>query len=306
MSYPLRIRVRHQGYVFSRRDAHEFGVADEQLRAWTASGEAVRATQGVYYIPCESLTDAAFDTETGRRKVRATLLAIGKGHFATHQSALLAWGLPFDASRDAHDVHVGRQGDRHWSRRPGVRLHRVPSGATIAECYGISAICPAFAIVQVGATIGVEAAVIAADSALHNHLISLCDLKEAVRWLSGTPGCAAVAPLSDLVDARSESPGETRLRLILRAAGVQVTPQAVIRNEAGTFVARVDLLVDDSLVIVEFDGLLKYRGEANREALVHEKRREVALQRLGYRVLRFVWADLSDPQQMLSLLRDLT
>lgn len=305
MSYPLRLRVRHQGYVFSRRDALEFGVADEQLRAWTTSGEAVRATQGVYYIPCDARAECSENSETQQRRLRATLLALGEDYFATHQSALLAWDLPVGQRDDTTDVHVGRHGDRHWSGRPGVRLHRITDRVAITIKNGIRTCSAADAIVQVGTTLGIEAATVAADAALRQSLMTAHELVEAISGARGTPGCATLAALPDLVDKRSESPGESRLRLIFRAAGVPVTPQAVIRNEAGTFVARVDLLVDNSFVIVEFDGLLKYRGEANREALVNEKRREVALQRLGYRVLRFIWSDLSDPEQMLSLLRDL-
>lgn len=120
--------------------------------------------------------------------------------------------------------------------------------------------------------------------------------------MHGVRGSAQLRALLDLVDARSESPGESRLRLIFRAAGVAVTPQAVIRDDSQGFVARVDLLVDNSTAILEFDGMLKYRGPANSEALVHEKRRELALHRLGYQVVRVVWDDLDEPERVLKLL----
>lgn len=304
MSYPLRVRVRHQGFAFTRRDALKFGASDEELRTWCRSGVIHSATQGAYYLASNSSSDLSGNDETSRRRARATLLALGGDYFATHLTALLAWELPTAAMVCDHEIHVGHTGARRWCRRAGVRLHRVSPDAAITTHHGLRTVSAAYAVAQMGAVAGVEAAVIAADAALHSQLVSLSDLDEALKALSGTPGIAGLATLLDLVDARSESPGESRTRLIFQAAGIPVTPQAVIRDEAGHFVARVDLLVDNSNVIVEFDGLLKYRGEANQEALVNEKRREVALQRLGYRVVRFVWSDLAEPDRMVGSARD--
>lgn len=306
MSYPLRIRVRLQGYVFSRRDALAFGTSDEQLRAWHAAGDVRRAGYGVYYISCGDDDDSAAAAETGRRRLRAMLLALGDGYFATHHSALLAWSLPVYPRGDFLQIHVGRLGERHWSHRPGIHLHRLSARSTVVTRDGISTVSAADAIAQVGASAGIEAAVVAADAGLHDGVVSVSEIATSVDALRGTPGCTRLRTLLELVDARSESPGESRLRLICAAAGVRVTPQVVIRDDVGHFVARVDLLVDDTAVILEFDGLLKYRGDANHEALVHEIRRETELRRLGYQVVRFTWGDLEDPQRVLALLRAAT
>ena len=304
MSYPLRIRVRHQGYAFTRQDALEFGASDEQLRAWCTAHEVRGGARGAYFLPpapggTDRFTIAA---ESERRRIRALLLVLGGGYFVTHQSALLAWDLPVDQSCSTGEIHVGHHEQRRWARRPGVRLHSVSALVPILSATGMPTVAAAYAIAQVGAGVGVEAAVVAADAALHSGLISPRELHEAVRQATGMRGCSRLAALLDLVDPRSESPGESRLRLLLRAAGVQVTPQVVIRDDDGRFVARVDLLVDGTRTIVEFDGLMKYRGEENSEALVQEKRRELALHRLGYRVVRVVWDDLADPERLLSLL----
>ncbi|MBO1754783.1 hypothetical protein [Allobranchiibius sp. CTAmp26] len=303
MSYPLRIRVRQQGYAFTRRDALEFGASDEQLRAWCHAEDVLSGAQGSYFLPPGDIDTTTSAAETQRRRIRALLLVLGDGYVVTHQSSLLAWDLPIDPSCNPTEIHLGHREGHRWSRRPGVRLHRVPAPIPITTASGIPTVAAAYAIVQVGAGVGVEAAVVPADAALRNYLASPTDLAEAVERSRGTPGCTRLATLLDLVDPRSESPGESRLRLLLRAAGVPVTPQVVIRDDAGHFVARVDLLVDGTRTIVEFDGLLKYRGAGNSEALVNEKRRELALQRLGYRVVRVVWDDLTDPDRVLSLLR---
>ncbi|MEO8850567.1 MAG: hypothetical protein ABI360_02450 [Allobranchiibius sp.] len=58
------------------------------------------------------------------------------------------------------------------------------------------------------------------------------------------------------------------------------TPQVEIRDRSSRFVARVDLALDASKVLIEFDGILKYRGQATSEELVNKKRRELALTRV--------------------------
>lgn len=94
------------------------------------------------------------------------------------------------------------------------------------------------------------------------------------------------------------------MRLLLDGAGFDVTPQRVIQTKAGDFVARVDLGLDGTPVLVEFDGMLKYRGDANSGALVAEKRRELALSRLGYIVVRVVWDDLGHPDRVIGWVRN--
>lgn len=301
MSLLLQLRIRRQGWAFSRQDALQFGATDVELRNWCASGAVVRCGHGAYFVA--DVGGGTYDAESMRRRIRAVLLALGDDYFATHQSAVAAWDLPAVASLDPGQVHIGHQGGRRWSRRNQVRLHRVRHNAPVCRSNEIRTVSAAYGIAQVGASAGLEAAVIAADAALQRGLTTISQLTDAVAEMRGSPGCSRLTTLTDLVDSRSESPGESRLRLILRASGVAVTPQVEIRDEAGRFVARVDLALDDSNVVIEFDGMLKYRGSSNSEALVNEKRRQVAIERLGYRVVRYVWADLDDPERVLTLLR---
>ena len=108
-----------------------------------------------------------------------------------------------------------------------------------------------------------------------------------------------------LVDARSESPGESRLRVHLQVAGISVVPQVVIWDEEGEFVARVDFVVEGTKVVVEFDGKVKYR-DGDGDTLFLEKRREDRLRRLGYTVVRVTWADLARPDRVIAWIRRAT
>ena len=101
---------------------------------------------------------------------------------------------------------------------------------------------------------------------------------------------------SPSTDPASESVGETRTRLLLRDLGFDVESQRVL-VDGRRFVGRVDFLVE-GIVVVEFDGLVKYAGQEGRSALAAEKARESAIVDLGYEVVRLVWADLANPAEV--------
>lgn len=98
-------------------------------------------------------------------------------------------------------------------------------------------------------------------------------------------------------DASCESVGETRTRILLQDLGYEVRSQVTISDGDGVRVGRVDFLIDD-LLVVEFDGMVKYEGAEGREALAREKAREERLSALGCIVIRLVWADLAHPDRV--------
>ena len=94
-------------------------------------------------------------------------------------------------------------------------------------------------------------------------------------------------------DHRIESVGESLLAHALRVLGIEATPQVAVATDAGTF--RADFRVDGTTVLLEFDGRVTYDQP---RALFDEKRREDALRRAGWVVLRFVWSDLFDTAEI--------
>nr|WP_255633103.1 DUF559 domain-containing protein [Demequina sp. TTPB684] len=84
-------------------------------------------------------------------------------------------------------------------------------------------------------------------------------------------------------DGRSESLLETRTRVALRAAGLQVQPQVTIPG-----VGRVDLLVEGK-VVVETDGRATHALTAAFDA---DRRRDRSALLAGYLVMRFGYADV--------------
>lgn len=130
-------------------------------------------------------------------------------------------------------------------------------------------------------------------------------LQEVAATVAGWPRSGRVSAMLAMVDGRSESVGESRLRIHLRAAGIAVVPQVVIIDHDRGFRARVDFLVEGTNVIVEFDGKVKYT-DGGPDALFAEKRREDELRRLGYTVIRVIWADLDNLKHIIARIRQAT
>lgn len=113
----------------------------------------------------------------------------------------------------------------------------------------------------------------------------------------------------EMADGRAESPGESRARVIIVLGGLEVPElQVVLRDEYG-FVARVDMLLRESRMVLEFDGMIKFMdpsitlGRNPGQIAWAEKRREDRIRALGYTVIRIVWSDLAQPDRLVAKLR---
>jgi very-short-patch-repair endonuclease len=128
-----------------------------------------------------------------------------------------------------------------------------------------------------------------ADGALRSNLV-LEDVEGALRRARGWPGVRQAREAWLHVDARAESPHESRCRVWFRDAELpEPELQVVLGDELRTF--RVDFLFREQRTVVEADGRLKYTDPA---ALWEEKVREDWLRDQGFEVVRAIWADHRD------------
>jgi hypothetical protein len=125
---------------------------------------------------------------------------------------------------------------------------------------------------------------------MHEGLLTAAALDVAVARCSGWPGIRAVREFVPLVSPLAESPLESLTRLCLVDAGVPAPElQVEIIDPADGWRCRVDMLWRAARVVLEADGKLKY---TDRE-LWREKLRQERLERLGYRVVRALWNDVT-------------
>jgi hypothetical protein len=149
-------------------------------------------------------------------------------------------------------------------------------------------------------TLPIEQAVAAGDRALAYGLVVEV-LEQALIQLGRSPGVRSARRAIQLMDARSESAGESVSRVRIISDGLPVPkPQEVIRTPAGVFVARVDFCWKKQRTVGEFDGKIKYGrllkpGQRVEDVVYEEKRREDAFRDLGWKVVRWLWEDLYRP-----------
>jgi hypothetical protein len=125
-------------------------------------------------------------------------------------------------------------------------------------------------------------AVVVVDALTHTGRFMLEELLEFARSHPGIRWVTRVARVVDLAEPLSESPMETRLRLLLVLAGLpRPRAQLIVLTDTGGFVARLDLAYEAARLAVEYDGALHWE---QRRA---DDRRRDRLRALGWTVLVF-------------------
>jgi very-short-patch-repair endonuclease len=110
---------------------------------------------------------------------------------------------------------------------------------------------------------------------------------------------ALTGRVDELAEPATESPMETRLRLLLVLAGLP-KPKVQVRlyDEHRMLIGRPDLYYPQQRLAIEYD------GATHRASLAADNRRQNRLLDAGYRILRFTAADvLSAPDSVVGLVR---
>lgn len=294
MNEMIRLLLLHNDGVASARELATLGLDCHAIRDLVRRSDLVRVRAGAFVDGATFRDATALD-----RHVLAARAMVRRmpGYALSHLSAVAVHGLPVIAA-DLGPVEVCQIGAGHSRRSGSLLVHLPVAEAEVVECAGATTVDAGVAVLQ-SAERSMRAGLVAADAAIRTGLLS----KEDLTAVAERRGCNVAAfRVARLASGLSESPGESWTRLVLAGLGLHAEQQVEIRDGRGRFVARVDFLLPEQRVIIEFDGAVKYDGAQGREALVREKRREDALRALGYRIVRLTWADLADPQQVAAAL----
>lgn len=283
----MKAVAARQGNVFSRAQALTCGYTDDQIKYLVAdqSWRRIRHGQFAETVDRSHLPPWGQRAEEHEEAVHALLNSLEPGSVAvSHQSALLLHHVPV-YGLDLSKVHVTKL-NRRIRSMPGVSCHRGELvAADLATVNGVPMTTPARAIVETGCRAPFEATVIAADAALRQGKVQPEEverlLNATVRW----PGSPKARAAFRFADGRSESVGESRLRILMADLGLPAPElQVEFADAAGQF-ARVDFYFPEFRTVVEFDGLVKY-GDSAGEVVMREKAREDRLRALGLEVVR--------------------
>jgi len=187
--------------------------------------------------------------------------------------------------------------DLHVSARAGVRLQRaILSKLDVIRRRSLPITSGLRTAVDLGCRRPLLDAVIALDMALHKRIVSLTRLRAFCEANEGAKRIAQLRRAIELAEPMTESPMETRLRMLLVMAhlprpGVQIS----LKDEQGRFLARPDLYYPEHRLALEYD------GATHRDSLAEDNRRQNRLLNAGYRLLRFTAADIyHEPQSLLA------
>lgn len=183
---------------------------------------------------------------------------------------------------------------------PGVRLSN--------GCHARAHVEPLpFVLVDTLPRSSFEAGIVALDAVLagrygYQKRVEDQHLEVVQGWLWSIDAQSQWQSMLRFADARSESPGESRSRVIIDQLGFTMPElQTTVRPRSGGL-RRLDFDWDADGVIGEFDGELKYRSEDTGQGTSvywEEKWREDEIEELTEkRFVRWRWDDLNDPLRL--------
>jgi hypothetical protein len=217
-----------------------------------------RVSHGLFLREREGLSEQ----DEHRRDLRAHLAVLPDGAVFTHVTGarLRGWRLPRLPEQVPVFAAVG--GDPPRPRRPGLicsRLRRTTP--RVEHRHGLPVDASEEILLRAARDLGLIDVSIMLESALH---LGDIDQEAMERVLaSQRPGTRLLRAAWQRASGKSQSAGETVLRLFHDAIDVQVVPQAKLYDDRGNLIGVGDLLVVGAGFVHEYD------GEVHRDKLQH-------------------------------------
>lgn len=242
---PTRLPPELAGQPFHVATALRHGITRDRLRArdLVAPFHGVRAREA----PTTVLARCA-----------AYLPRMMQGQAFSHATAAAIHGIPVPTRLERDErLHVIASAPAHPPQARGVVGHRSSRPIVVVARRGLPVVEPTLAWCQLSPILTHEDLVVAGDALVRRKrpLASIDELRDAVNRHSGRGIRALRRALND-VRGGTDSPMETRLRLMLMASGL---PEPVVghtvRFENGDFVGTPDLAYVPERVAIEYEGV---------------------------------------------------
>ncbi|MET4783375.1 hypothetical protein [Glaciihabitans sp. UYNi722] len=209
--------------------------------------------------------------------------------FFSHETAAKIYEVPPPRELEqSSSVHISVEQPAFPPRIRGVIGHRLRSPITGRTHRGFQVVEPAAAWCQLGALLADDDLVVAGDYLVRRKrpLCNLDQLRTAVEAMGSARGARAMRTALGRVRGKTDSPMETRLRLLIVANNL---PEPIIgytvTNKYGDFVATPDLSYPNERIAIEYEGEI-HRTDAQVYAADIERRER--LEEAGWLVIRVV------------------
>jgi len=207
---------------------------------------------------------------------------------ASHGSAALLHDLA-RLGRHSGRVRLTCDRDRGRYRRLDLdgRLHVAGLPLEhVTTVHDLPVTTPARTVVDLSRVASVRSGVVVADSAMRLGTTSH-ELRSVLDYCRRWPGRRRAQAVVDFASGLSESPLESVSRVVFAQEGLPTPELQASIVDGAMFVARVDFRW--GRVIGEADGMVKYDSPL---ALRREKVRQMALEDLGFEVVRWTWDEI--------------
>lgn len=182
--------------------------------------------------------------------------------------------------RDDLAVHAFLPRDGRIRSRDGLDVSETTVAATdVVQLDGIALTSPTKTAADCLRQLRETESIVVTDALTHLGLTTVDEIRGYLAALHRVRNCRLAERRLALVEPATESPMETRLRLLLMRAGLpRPTPQWVLRTPGGAFVARLDFAWPDARVAIEYDGADHWQQRR------HDDRRRAQARTLGWHV----------------------
>ena len=187
------------------------------------------------------------------------------------------------------------------SSRAGINVRRSQLlKGDVVMVRGFAATSALRTVGELSGRLSLVEAIVVADQALHGKLFRLDQLAEWARLHRGGRGVEQVRRVVELAEPASESPMESRLRMVLMLGGLpRPRAQVEIRDRWARLAGRVDLYYESARLGIEYD------GAGHRANLADDNRRQNKLFNAGVHLLRFTAGDVfGNPESVVNQVRD--
>jgi hypothetical protein len=274
-----RRRASGQEGVLTWAELKDLGVPHHLVRRRVEAGAWARLHREVYV-----LRDLVRDPV--RTSARAALIAGPDGAVTSHLLAGHLHRLQGLPALVRPELTVA-QAIGGYSNA-GLVVHRATAlESARSPVQGFPATSAARTLADLSPTLTLEQLVSAMDSALRMGTVSKAQLENICRRWVGRPGVQLLTRATPLSAVGSDSPLETRIRLVIVGGGLpEPVLQIVVIIDGVEY--RIDMGYLDYQVAIEGDGRDPHELP---DALFNDRRRQNALTNAGWQPLRFTWDD---------------
>jgi hypothetical protein len=284
------LALRQDGLI-TLNQALAAGCSADCFKRHVAKGDAERLLPGVYRLPGSGVSP--------RQKLRAACMWGGEGTAASHTSAAAMLGLGGFDLADLHAVTT-----KYARRSPDwLNMHRIPSSLPgTRPIGGVRVTPPWITLVDLGSLAPASAVERALDEALHRGMVSLPQIRWALKTF-GRERHRGTSILRSLLAERGSgyAPPESEMEAVFYALLEESDLPPGVRQFwvwDGERWRRLDYAFPDPAVATEFDG---WAIHGTRQAFQDDRARDRRLQIRGWRVLHYTAEDVtSRPQQVLA------